>query len=76
MQVVLFSVLLDYSYLDELRKTLFNKTSVKNPDMFLCTDRMKRLFINWMPLYLNPGEDIRLDYLFSSCELWCFSNTI
>lgn len=75
MQVVLFSVLLNYSYLDELRTTLFNETSVKNPDMFLCTDRMKRLFINWMPLYLNPGEDIRLDYLFSSCELWCFSNT-
>lgn len=46
MQVVFFSVLLDYSYLDELRTTLFNEMSVKNPDMFLCTDRMKRLFIN------------------------------
>lgn len=34
MQVVLFSVLLDYSYLDELKTTLFNETSVKNPDMF------------------------------------------
>lgn len=29
MQVVLFSFLLDYSYLDELRTTLFNETSVK-----------------------------------------------
>lgn len=36
--------------------------------MFLRTDRIKGLFINWMPLYLNPGEDVRLDYLFSSCE--------
>lgn len=34
MQVALFSVLLDYSYLDELRTTLFNETSVKNLDMF------------------------------------------
>lgn len=34
------------------------------------------VFINWTPLYLKLGEDVRLDYLFSTSKLWCFSNLI